>query len=103
LWTVRYGGTEEAGIAAIPALSAASTRAPVFITLNGEPYELDQPLTVADLLATLAIDPRRVAVEHNLEILRRHAFADTLVHEGDRIEIVNFVGGGHLPGRGCDS
>ncbi|MBI4263035.1 MAG: sulfur carrier protein ThiS [Acidobacteria bacterium] len=66
----------------------------MFITLNGEPYELDEPLTVADLLTKLAIDPRRVAVEHNLTILKRPLFADTLVHEGDRIEIVNFVGGG---------
>jgi thiamine biosynthesis protein ThiS len=66
----------------------------VFITLNGEPFEIDQPLTVAELLARLAIDPRRVAVEHNLEILRRNLFADTMVHDGDRIEIVNFVGGG---------
>ena len=66
----------------------------VFITLNGEPFEIDEPLSIADLLTRLAIDPRRVAIEHNLEILRRNAFADTLVHEGDRIEIVNFVGGG---------
>ena len=64
------------------------------ITLNGEPYDLDAPLSVADLLMKLSIDPRRVAVEHNLTILRRQLFADTLVHEGDRIEIVNFVGGG---------
>jgi thiazole synthase len=66
----------------------------VFITLNGEPFEIDHSLSVADLLTRLGIDPRRVAIEHNLEILRRTAFADTLVHEGDRIEIVNFVGGG---------
>jgi thiamine biosynthesis protein ThiS len=66
----------------------------VFITLNGEPFEIDQALSVADLLTRLGIDPRRVAIEHNLEILRRTAFADTLVHAGDRIEIVNFVGGG---------
>jgi thiamine biosynthesis protein ThiS len=64
------------------------------ITLNGEPYDLDEPLSVADLLAKLAIDPRRVAVEHNLAILRRPLFTETLVHEGDRVEIVNFVGGG---------
>jgi len=64
------------------------------ITLNGEPYELDQPITVAELLLQLSIDPRRVAVEHNLAILRRQRFADTLVHNGDRVEIVNFVGGG---------
>ena len=64
------------------------------ITLNGEPYELESPLSVADLLAQLAIDPRRVAVEHNLSILKRHLFADTLINDGDRVEIVNFVGGG---------
>ena len=66
----------------------------MFITLNGEPYELDQTMSVTDLLTKLAIDPRRVAVEHNLMILKRHLFDDTLVHEGDRVEIVNFVGGG---------
>jgi thiamine biosynthesis protein ThiS len=64
------------------------------IRLNGEPFELDEPLSVADLLIRLDIDARRVAVEHNLEILRRHLFSDTLVNEGDRVEIVNFVGGG---------
>ena len=64
------------------------------ITLNGEPHELEGPLSVADLLQQLAIDPRRVAVEHNYEILRRPLYADTIVHEGDRVEIVNFVGGG---------
>jgi sulfur carrier protein len=67
---------------------------PLRITLNGEPYELDEPITVVDLLLQLSIDPRRVAVEHNLEILKRQLFADTLVHNGDRVEIVNFVGGG---------
>jgi thiamine biosynthesis protein ThiS len=74
--------------------SSFSWKRVVFITLNGEPFEIDEPLSIADLLTRLAIDPRRVAIEHNLEILRRNAFADTLVHEGDRIEIVNFVGGG---------
>jgi thiamine biosynthesis protein ThiS len=64
------------------------------ITLNGEPYELDEPMSIADLLMRLSIDPRRVAVEHNLTILKRQLFADTVVQDGDRIEIVNFVGGG---------
>jgi sulfur carrier protein len=64
------------------------------ITLNGDPFELDQPLSVADLLARLAIDARRVAVEHNLTILKRDAFSHVLVREGDQVEIVNFVGGG---------
>jgi sulfur carrier protein len=67
---------------------------PVHITLNGEPYTLDAPLSVGDLLARLAIDRRRVAVEHNTLVVRRAAYDDTVVHEGDEIEIVNFVGGG---------
>ena len=64
------------------------------ITLNGESFELDHPLSVEELLQQLEIDSRRVAVEHNLTILKRHAYATTLVGDGDRVEIVNFVGGG---------
>jgi thiamine biosynthesis protein ThiS len=66
----------------------------VHITLNGEPYELDRPLSVNSLLEQLDIDPRRVAVEHNLAILKRHRFGEVIVDDGDRVEIVNFVGGG---------
>ncbi len=67
---------------------------PVTIQLNGDPFEVAWPLTVSDLLARLDIDARRVAVEHNLTVLKRAAYETTLVHEGDAIEIVNFVGGG---------
>jgi thiamine biosynthesis protein ThiS len=49
---------------------------------------------VTALLDSLAIDARRVAVEHNLVILKRTAFDQTMVVEGDNVEIVNFVGGG---------
>ena len=66
----------------------------MLITLNGEPHTLDGPLSVTDLLTRLSIDPRRVAVEYNYVILKRPMFEVTLVNEGDRIEIVNFVGGG---------
>jgi thiamine biosynthesis protein ThiS len=66
----------------------------VEITLNGDPFELDTPMSVTALLARLDIDPRRVAVEHNLEIVRRQRFTDVIVNDGDRVEIVNFVGGG---------
>jgi len=62
--------------------------------LNGDAHELAGPLTVTALLEGLAIDPRRVAVEHNLVVLKRDAFATTMVGEGDEVEIVNFVGGG---------
>ena len=64
------------------------------ITLNGDSFELDRPLTVTALLAALDIDPRRVAVERNLNVVKRAAFETTEVTEGDEIEIVNFVGGG---------
>ena len=63
------------------------------ITLNGEPFELDAPMNVTQLLEHLDIDPRRVAVEHNLIVLKRPAFDSTEVNAGDQIEIVNFVGG----------
>ena len=62
--------------------------------LNGEPFDLTGPLTVAELLARLEIDARRVAVEHNLVVLKRTAFDATIVGDGDQVEIVNFVGGG---------
>ena len=64
------------------------------ITLNGEPRDLAEPLTISRLLTVLDIDPRRVAVEHNLVIMKRPTFDTTIVQSGDRVEIVNFVGGG---------
>jgi len=66
------------------------------ITLNGDPFEVAGPLTVSALLAQLGIDPRRVAVEHNLVVLKRAMYEQTRITEGDHIEIVNFVGGGSL-------
>ena len=62
------------------------------ITLNGDRFELDEPLSVNALLAKLEIDPRRVAVEHNLAIVRRQRFPEVIVNDGDQVEIVNFVG-----------
>jgi len=64
------------------------------ITLNGERHELTEPMSVDALLAALEIDARRVAVEHNLSIIRRHRFPEVIVGDGDTVEIVNFVGGG---------
>jgi thiamine biosynthesis protein ThiS len=66
----------------------------VKITLNGEAYEAAEPLTVSALLEQLKIDARRVAVEHNLVVLKRASFEATQIREGDEVEIVNFVGGG---------
>jgi thiamine biosynthesis protein ThiS len=64
------------------------------ITLNGDRFELEEPMTVTALLTKLDLDPRRVAVEHNLTILKRQRFTEVVVGDGDRVEIVNFVGGG---------
>ena len=64
------------------------------IKLNGEPFALPGSITVADLLAQLQIDSRRVAVELNLVVLKRATFATTVVSDDDEVEIVNFVGGG---------
>jgi thiamine biosynthesis protein ThiS len=66
----------------------------VTITLNGDRREFARSLTVTELLSELGIDPRRVAVELNLVVLKRAAFAETPVNDGDQVEIVNFVGGG---------
>lgn len=64
------------------------------ITLNGDPYELGEPMTISRLLDRLDIDPRRVAVEHNRVVVKRGAYASTTVRADDTVEIVNFVGGG---------
>jgi len=66
----------------------------VTITLNGERFELENPMSVAALLTKLDLDPRRVAVEHNLNIMKRQTYPEILIGEGDTVEIVNFVGGG---------
>jgi thiazole synthase len=66
----------------------------VKIILNGEPYRLAGPVSISQLLADLKIDPRRVAVEHNLVVLKRAMFDATTVRESDRVEVVSFVGGG---------
>ena len=64
------------------------------ITLNGDPHELTGPLTIGVLLSQLGIDPRRVAVEHNLAVIKRARYESTTIDAGDQVEIVNFVGGG---------
>ena len=66
------------------------------IRLNGEPYDLAAPASIAVLLELLRIDSRRVAVEHNVTVIKRDAFGSTMLQDGDEVEIVNFVGGGRL-------
>ena len=63
------------------------------LTINGELRDV-APGTVSDLLRQLAIDPQRVAVELNLDILPKAQYDDTNLNDGDTLEIVQFVGGG---------
>lgn len=64
------------------------------IQLNGDPYDLPAPLTVSALLARLGVDGRRVAVEHNEIVIKRALYDQTVINDGDAVEVVNFVGGG---------
>ncbi|HCA24604.1 MAG TPA: sulfur carrier protein ThiS [Pseudomonas sp.] len=64
------------------------------ILLNGEPHQLDQPLTLSALIDQLGLTGKRLAVELNLEIVPRSQHADTRLSEGDRVEIVHAIGGG---------
>ena len=64
------------------------------IQLNGEEQTFDGVATVAALVAALELDPRKVAVERNLEIVPRSTFGEVIVEDGDAFEIVHFVGGG---------
>jgi sulfur carrier protein len=66
----------------------------ITVTLNGDPAELPQGLTVAALLERLGAPAFGVAVERNRQVVRRAEHAVTLVQPGDIIEIVQFVGGG---------
>ena len=64
------------------------------IVVNGEPRRAPAGLVLEDLLRFLGIDPPRVAVERNRDIVRRPDWNSTTIHSGDRLEIVQFVGGG---------
>lgn len=63
------------------------------VIVNGE-ERLTEAKTVAELVVELSLDPRKVAVERNLEIVPRSLHGATAVEEGDRFEVVQFVGGG---------
>ncbi len=64
------------------------------LTLNGETHAFDGAPWLQALVASLGLDPRKVAVERNLEIVPRSLYGQTPIADGDRIEIVHFIGGG---------
>jgi thiamine biosynthesis protein ThiS len=64
------------------------------VQLNGKEREVPAGLTVHGLLETLGLEPRLVVVERNREIIQRAQYDQVRVGEGDRLELVHFVGGG---------
>jgi len=64
------------------------------ITINGEAKSFDATLTVEQLLGEIGLDHRKVAVERNLEIVPKSSYPETPLNDGDKLEIVHFIGGG---------
>jgi thiamine biosynthesis protein ThiS len=64
------------------------------LVINGEERGFTEIHSLAALVTALGLDPRKVAVERNLEIVPRSIYAEVALADGDRIEIVHFIGGG---------
>lgn len=62
--------------------------------VNGEERAFEAPLTVAGLVAALGLDGRKLGIERNLEIVPKSTYDQVALAEGDRLEIVTFIGGG---------
>ena len=73
---------------------SSATLPAISVSINGEQWRIALGLSVAALLDGLGLDRRKVAVERNEEIVPRSLYADTALAEGDRLEIVHFIGGG---------
>jgi thiamine biosynthesis protein ThiS len=71
-----------------------ATRTSISVEVNGERREVPDGASVAELLALIGLAAPKVAVERNLEIVPRSAWATTRLGAGDRLEIVHFIGGG---------
>lgn len=69
----------------------------VSVKINGEQRMLEASVSVRELLGRLGLDPARIAVERNLEIVPRSLYSSVMLGEGDALEIVQFIGGGNAP------
>jgi len=82
-----------------PMSTATTSQAPasggtITLTVNGEARTLPSGATLDALLQHLGLEPKKMAIERNLEIVPKSLYGETVLDEGDRIEIVQFVGGG---------
>lgn len=62
--------------------------------INGDPFTFDTEVTIQDILDHLELDKKRVIAEHNQNLIQREDFANQTVREDDRLELLEFVGGG---------
>ena len=75
-------------------LTQQSVANAVNVSVNGEPRRVSAGVTITQMLAELGLDPQRVAVERNRDVVPRSSLSDVMVENGDEYEIVHFVGGG---------
>jgi thiamine biosynthesis protein ThiS len=66
----------------------------ITLQLNGEPHQIEAGTGLAELIQTLGLRSGRLAVEINELVIPKANYAQTALHEGDRVEIIHFVGGG---------
>lgn len=64
------------------------------VTVNGKEIQINKPTSVADYLENAGYQMKRIAVEMNGDILPKYEYSDTMLKDGDRLEVVTFVGGG---------
>jgi sulfur carrier protein len=64
------------------------------VMINGDTFKFDEQLTLLALLQQLEIDEQRVIVEHNSKLIKQDAFASQVVSANDKLELLEFVGGG---------
>jgi thiazole synthase len=67
------------------------------VTINGEARQLNGSVNLTELVTQMGLDPAKIAVERNLEVVPRSQYKDITVADGDRLEIVHFIGGGNAP------
>lgn len=66
----------------------------MFVYVNGKETEIGEPLTVAELVAERGLNPNTMVVEHNMVILPKEKWSESVLAADDRLEIISFVGGG---------
>ncbi len=66
----------------------------MIITVNGKRKELQSNISIQELLNQLKLDCQQVVVEHNHNIIPRQRLDDTMLNDGDTLEVIHFVGGG---------